>query len=175
LRLTDSRARHRRLETLLDTRLQFEPRRRGDIDFIFAASQAANARLLRPQLRFHFAGDLPTYATSDSFEPDVAANEDLDGLTFPDMPWMLGGALADSVSAAARVAWPGVNPRRNRLFAFGFDAYRLLSTLRGASPGASIQGLTGRLSVGADGRVRRELDWAQLKGGEAVVLSRAGE
>ena len=31
-------------------------------------------RLLRPQLRFHFAGDIPTYATSDAFEPDVRAN-----------------------------------------------------------------------------------------------------
>jgi outer membrane PBP1 activator LpoA protein len=175
LRLTDSRARHRRLETVLDTRLQFEPRRRGDIAFIFAASQAANARLLRPQLRFHFAGDLPTYATSDSYEPDISANEDLDGLTFPDMPWMLGGALADGVSAAVRTAWPGLSTRRNRLFAFGFDAYRLLASLRSASAGTTIEGLTGRLSVGADGRVRRELEWAQLKGGEAILLPRTAQ
>ena len=88
-------------------------------------SPAATARLVRPQLRFHFAGDVATYATSDAFEPDPSANEDMEGLMFPDMPWMLGGDLADSVRSAAREAWPTGGPRRNRLFAFGFDAFRL--------------------------------------------------
>ncbi len=49
---------------------------------------------------------------------------------FPDMPWMLGGDLAESVRAAAREAWPTGGPRRNRLFAFGFDAFRLTTALR---------------------------------------------
>ena len=61
---------------------------------------------MRPQLRYHYAGDIPTYATSDAFEPDVRANQDLDGLMFPDMPWMLGGDLAEAVRAATRDAWP---------------------------------------------------------------------
>jgi outer membrane PBP1 activator LpoA protein len=125
LRLTDSRARHKRLESVLGTKLQFEPRRRGDIGFIFAASQANIARLLRPQLKFHFAGGVPTYATSDAFEPDPNANQDMDGLIFPDMPWMLGSNLAEAVRASTREAWPSGGPRRNRLFAFGFDAYKL--------------------------------------------------
>ena len=60
------------------------------------------------------------------------ANEDMQGLMFPDMPWMLGGEPADSVRAAAREAWPTGGPRRNRLFAFGYDAYRLATSLRGA-------------------------------------------
>ncbi len=38
LRLSDSDARHKRLESVLGTKLEFEPRRRGDIDFIFAPS-----------------------------------------------------------------------------------------------------------------------------------------
>src|SRR5205807_554284 len=97
LRISDSTARYRRLESALGTKLQFEPRRRADIEFIFAAAQPNTERLLRPQLRFHYAGDIPTYATSDAFEPDVRANEELDGLMFPDMPWMLGGDLADAV------------------------------------------------------------------------------
>ena len=117
---------------VLGTKLQFEPRRRGDIEFIFAPAQANTERLLRPQLRFHYAGDIPTYATSDAFEPDVRANEDLDGLMFPDMPWMLGGDLADAVHAAAREAWPTGGPHRGRLFAFGFDAFRLAQALRHA-------------------------------------------
>src|SRR5205807_261775 len=83
----------------------------------------------------------------DAFEPDVRANEELDGLMFPDMPWMLGGDLADAVHAATREAWPSGGPQRGRLFAFGFDAFRLAQALRrrGAPGDVSLAGLTGRL------------------------------
>jgi outer membrane PBP1 activator LpoA protein len=117
LRIADSTARARRLEALLGTKLVFEPRRRADIGFIFAPAQANIERLLRPQLRFHYAGDIATYAISDAFEPDPRANEDLEGLMFPDMPWMLGGDLADAVRSAAHDAWPSGGPHRGRLFA----------------------------------------------------------
>jgi outer membrane PBP1 activator LpoA protein len=168
LRITDSRQREKRLESILGTKLAFEPRRRADLDFIFAPGPAATARLVRPQLRFHFAGDLPTYATSDAFEPDPNANEDMEGLIFPDMPWMLGSDLADSVRNAAREAWPTGGPRRNRLFAFGFDAFRLANSLRavGANNNVNVDGLTGRLTLDAERRVHRELAWAQLHNGQ---------
>jgi len=172
LRINDSNARHKRLESILNTKLQFEPRRRTDIGFIFAASQANIARLLRPQLKFHFAGSVPTYATSDAFEPDPNANQDMDGLIFPDMPWMLGGALADTVRASMREAWPTGGPRRNRLFAFGFDSYRLLTALRRAPSGSpvSVEGLTGQLTLDPDRKVRRELFWAQIQQGQPRML-----
>ena len=171
LRIQGSRARAKRLESILGTKLAFEPRRRADLEFIFAPSSAAStARLVRPQLRFHFAGDVPTYATSDAFEPDPNANEDMEGLMFPDMPWMLGSDLADSVRAAARDAWPTGGPRRNRLFAFGFDAFRLSSALRTGGPNVNVDGLTGRLTIDGDRRVHRELAWAQLHNGQTKPL-----
>jgi outer membrane PBP1 activator LpoA protein len=177
LRIGESNARLKRLESVLGTKLEFQPRRRSDIAFIFAASQVATARVLRPLLKFYFAGDVPTYATSDAFEPNPNANQDMDGLIFPDMPWMLGGALADSVRTAANDAWPSSGPRRNRLFAFGFDAYRLATALRAAPSGApvAVDGLTGRLSLDAERRVHRELDWAQLHDGQPRVLARVAE
>jgi outer membrane PBP1 activator LpoA protein len=172
LRINESIARYKRLESVLGTKLQFEPRRRADIEFIFAPAQAATERLLRPQLRFHYAGDIPTYATSDAFEPDTRANEDLDGLMFPDMPWILGGDLADAVRAASRDAWPSGGAYRGRLFAFGFDAFRLAQGLphHGVAGSINIEGLTGRLSLDADRRVRRELGWAQVHNGELRLL-----
>ena len=172
LRTSDSTARFHRLESILGTKLQFEPRRRNDIEFIFAPAPANLERLLRPQLRFHYAGDIPTYATSDAFEPDVRANEDLEGLIFPDMPWMLGGDLADAVRAATREAWPAGGPYRGRLFAFGFDSFRLMQALRhpGVSGAINVAGLTGRLSLDAQRHVRRELGWAQLHDGEVRLL-----
>jgi outer membrane PBP1 activator LpoA protein len=177
LRISDSTARWHRLESVLGTKLQFEPRRRGDIEFIFAPAQANIERLLRPQLRFHYAGDIATYATSDAFEPDVRANDDLDGLIFPDMPWMLGGDLADAVRAATRDAWPTGGPYRGRLFAFGFDAFRLAQALRHApvTGQISVDGLTGRLSLDNEHRVRRELVWAQLYQGGVRLLPAAAQ
>jgi outer membrane PBP1 activator LpoA protein len=171
LRISDSRARHRRLESILGSKLQFEPRRRGDIEFIFAASQSSMARLLRPQLRFHYAGDIPTYATSDAYEPDPMANEDMQGLIFPDMPWMLGGEPADSVRAAARDAWPTGGPRRNRLFAFGYDAYRIAVNLRGGKQKTlTLDGVTGKLSLDSERRIQRELACAQMQNGQAKPI-----
>jgi len=175
LRISDSRARAKRLESVLGVKLEFEPRPRGDIEFIFAASQVNTARLLLPQLRFHYVGGVPTYATSDSYEPASNANQDLEGLLFPDMPWMLGSELADSVHDAARVAWPDDGPNRNRLFAFGFDAYLLAAALH-AQPGAAqldVQGLTGHLSLDAERRVHRELVWGTLHNGQPHVLPAA--
>jgi uncharacterized protein len=96
---------------------------------------------------------------------------------FPDMPWMLGSDLADAVRAATRDAWPSGGPRRGRLFAFGFDAYRLAIGLRdrAAMNSVSIDGLTGHLSVDAGRRVHRELNWAQIHNGEIRVLPASGQ
>jgi len=175
LGIDQSRDRLDRLESLLGTRLQFVPRRRDDIQFIFSPAWPSIERLLQPQLRFYYAGGLPTYATSDAFDPDPRANQDLDGLTFPAMPWMVGSPLADAVQAAASQAWPAGGPDRGRLFAFGFDAYRLAQALRQNSAPASLDivGLTGGLTLEPDGRVHRQLIWARLHGGEIVPLPSA--
>ena len=178
LRISDSNARHKRLESILGTKLQFEPRRRSDIEFIFSPAQAAIERLLRPQLRFHYAGDIPAYATSDAFEPDMKANEDLDGLMFPDMPWMLGGDLRRR--GAQRDA-RGVAERRPEPRAAVRVRLRCVPAGAGAAPASgvagnvSVDGLTGRLSIDSDRRVRRELGWAQLHNGELRLLPAASQ
>lgn len=180
LRLSDSQARARRLESVLGTSLQFTPRRRGDIDFLFVPASAATARQLRPQLRFHFAGDIPAYTTSDSYEPNPQANTDLDGLMFPDMPWVLSAPgtvnVVSRVRTAAQQAWGDAAPR-SKLFAFGYDAWQLATAIQAgnANPGAApFEGLTGTLSFDDQRRVRRELNWAQLRGGNLRLLARAG-
>lgn len=176
LLIDQSRARLRRLESLLGTRLQFTPRRRGDIQFIFAPAPPQTERLLMPQLRYYYAAGVPTFSTSDGFAPDPTANQDLDGLRFLDMPWMLGGPLATAVRQVARAAWPDGGPDRGRLFAFGFDAYHLAMALMHTSEPTTIEldGLTGRLRLGADGRVHRQLAWAELDQGEVRLLPPPG-
>jgi hypothetical protein len=175
LGIDQSRDRLEKLESLLGTRFEFVPRRRDDIEFIFAPAPASIERQLQPQLRFYYAGGIPAYATSEAFEPDPRANQDLDGLMFPGMPWMLGSPLAEAVRSAASQAWPAGGPSRGSLFAFGFDAYRLAEALREnrAPSSLAIGGLTGQLTLDPDGRVHRQLIWAQLHGGEVTELPNA--
>jgi len=146
---------------------------RSDAAFVFVVGSAAATRLIIPQLKFHFAGDVPAYSTSDSFEPDATANSDIDGLYFPDMPWMIANdPVTDQIRDAVRAAWPAQTSRRDRFYAFGFDAYRLVPALR-ASSGANlnqISGMTGKLHVDEHNRVRRDLEWAQIKNGIPFVL-----
>lgn len=174
LRLSDSRERHARLANTLGMKLEFEPRRRGDVQFIFVAAQPSQGRLIRPQLRFHYAGDVPMYTTSDAYEPDENANVDLDGVMFPDMPWMISSDTAsESLRESVREAWPARANRRGRLYAFGFDAYRLVPTVRNGTRGSAnpIGGVTGRLTIDGEGRVRRDLDWAVIKDGQPRMLA----
>ena len=173
LLIDESRARANALSAALGTRFEFEPRRRGDAQFIFVGAQPVQGRSLRPALRFHFAGDLAVYATSDIFEPDAKANNDLEGVIFPDMPWVIS---PDAASAELRTAlgrhWPVRARGRGRLYAFGFDACRIVPLLKAGQFGRahSIPGMTGLLSVDESGHVNRELDWAKVSGGRAVPL-----
>jgi outer membrane PBP1 activator LpoA protein len=145
------------------------PTHRSDASFIFVASSSPGpARLILPQLRFHYSGDVPVYSTSDSFAPDPAANTEIDGLFFPDMPWMVSNdAVTTQIRDSVRAAWPAGTARRDRLYAFGFDAYRLVPALRGNPPTQAneIAGVTGKLYIDAGNHVRRDLDWAQIRSG----------
>ncbi|MFO1375881.1 MAG: penicillin-binding protein activator [Steroidobacteraceae bacterium] len=152
---------------------QFAYNLRSDVDFIFMPAQPTQGRLVRPQLKFHHAGALPAYATSDIYEPSESANTDLDGVAFPDMPWMIDEAAESGARGTIQRLWPERARRRGRLFALGFDAYRLVGEIAGArSPFAKpVAGATGLLTLDADRRVRRELDWAQIRGGQPRLLA----
>jgi hypothetical protein len=147
---------------------------RTDAAFVFvAAGSPGAARQILPQLKFHFVGDVPVYSTSDSFEPDPAANSDLDGMLFPDMPWMVADdPVTAQIRDGVRAAWPARTTRRDRLYAFGFDAYRLVPALRSRSLAGTgeIAGVTGKLRLDEHNRIHRDLDWVQIKDGVPAGL-----
>jgi outer membrane PBP1 activator LpoA protein len=138
--------------------------------FAFIAASAQTARAIRPQLRFQMAYDVPVYATSDAWDPAARSVPDLDGLTFPEMPWILHAGLGAPELWQVLHADGSAGARsRLRLYAFGFDAYQLLRGLNVAARGVPVQGLTGRLVIAPDGRVSRELEWARVQGGRPEV------
>ena len=162
LNLDASERRARQLRGVLQRSISFEPQRRQDVDVIFTGAFPREARLIRPLLRFHHAMDLPVLATSHVYTGSVnpAADRDMDGLRFVDMPWLLDPvADSDGLSRDALLRhWPGIE-RQPRLYALGIDAYRILpylETMR-AYPGDSIDGKTGVLLLDSDGRVHRKL------------------
>ncbi len=146
---------------------------RADATFVFVAGTPGAARQILPQLKFHYAGDIPVYTTSDSYEPDPGANSDLDGMLFPDMPWMVAtDPVTLQIRDGVRAAWPARTARRDRLYAFGFDAYRLVPALRSKTPtqAAEISGVTGKLHLDEHNRIRRDLDWSQIRNGVPNAL-----
>jgi uncharacterized protein len=167
LLLDESRARHQRIQAALGRTLEYEPRRRQDADFLFLAARPSEALLIRPQLRFHYAGTLPVYSTSHMFDPGVSGNPDLDGVMFADMPWRVG-AGDEEFMAQFRVFGANALDRNGRLYAFGADAYRLVPLLynRSETLTSGVAGLTGVLRVGHDRRVHRELAWGRFHQGE---------
>jgi len=171
LNLTRSNQRFRRLAANIVPVVEFEPRRRQDIDVIFVATNPMNGRLLVPQLRFHYAGDLPTYATSDIHSPAIGADPDLDGILFPDSPWVLSPDQASAdLKASFATYWPQRAAQWPRLFAMGFDAYRLIPLLSSQTAEFSaIPAMSGELSLDAEGRVHRRLPVAQFRNGRPVT------
>ena len=174
LNVTRSRERHQRLAASLGVPVQFpEARRREDIDMIFVvAFESQPGRLLASQLRFFGAGDIPVYATSNIFDTArTTRDNDLNGFIFADTPALLS---PDNDASAARsevqTYWP---QRMNqlRVYGMGADAYALIAPLY-ASEGAawSLRGMTGDLSLDAQGRVRRLLPLAQFRSGRPVPL-----
>ncbi len=146
---------------------------RTDAAFVFVAAGGATARLIVPQLKFNYAGDVPAYSTSDSFEAESRSNADLDGLFFPDMPWMVSADPATGqIRDGVRSAWPARTARLDRLYAFGFDAYQLVPALqaRTLGGGGELAGVTGKLHLDEHNRIRRDLDWAQVRNGVPAAL-----
>lgn len=170
--LDRSQQRRRALARTLGETPAFEPRRRQDVEMVFIAGFPAQARQIRPQLRFHHAGDLPVYATSHVFAGTVdrRRDRDLDGIIFPDMPWTL--APRDYPAAAQlRELWGARFDNRSRLFAMGYDAYRLIPLLREGDNGfhGYFPGATGNLYVDENQAIRRLLRWAQFHRGAPDV------
>jgi hypothetical protein len=177
LRVEDSDARHVHLQNVLGTKLNFEPRHRGDIEFVFIVpASATNARLIQPQLKFFYSGDIPSYSLSNAYEPDSTdANRDIDGLLYPDMPWMVSDdASLDAIRSNIEQAWGNGVAWRSRLFAFGYDACQLMLALSGGHQklaDVQVAGLTGQLHFDANGRVQRDLIWVQSRDGEPKRLT----
>jgi hypothetical protein len=173
LNLTTSNHRRSILQQAIQEQVKFEARRRQDVDMIFIAANSRQARLIKPQLKFHHAQDLPVYATShiSSSNAKPEDDRDLNEILFVDIPWMLDNSNNRDYREVNQY-WPQESQRFGRLFALGIDAYRMIRSLRRLmlNPEESQQHHTGLLSVDKSGRVKRSLLMATYQNGKARLL-----
>jgi hypothetical protein len=180
LNVTQGEERRELIQQAVGQRVHFEPRPRQDIDLVFLATDARSGRLIRPQLSFFRARRIPVYATSHIFSgrENALHDIDLDGVLFADMPWMLvGEGNLKAVRDSLRANWPHAQTDLDRLFALGVDSYAVLPHLSrlNSDPTARFLGVTSGLSLDPQGRLKRQMLWAQFKRGvPALIDSGAG-
>jgi len=153
-----------------------QARSRADIDVIYLAGSIEHTRLLKPFIDVNispFMQPIPVYANSASHSArDAISENDLDQVHFSEAPWL----LPDHPRFNELEQLLGL--RRNwgynlaRLAAFGHDAMLLSarSPWLAEVPGYQLQGLTGVLTSSYQGKVQRQLRWAQFAGHRVVPL-----
>jgi len=178
LNITEGETRKAALSSLLKTRLKYEARIRQDIDFIFLAASRKLARLIKPELNFHQARQLPVYSTSHVYggKPNRRTDHDLSGIIFGDMPWLLltSGDMA-KVKETLQDDWPYKGTPLDRLYALGVDSYAIIPQLNriSSNPEVRFNGVSSSLSMGQRGRLHRQLLWARFRGGYPRLLDTA--
>ncbi|MBR9909087.1 MAG: ABC transporter substrate-binding protein [Gammaproteobacteria bacterium] len=171
LHINQSEERAKAMRGLLNRNLEFEPRRRQDIDMLFLVARSQEARQINPTLAFHYASQLPVFATSYIFDGDEdgKGDRDLNGIKFSTLPWYF-----DKSSPEKRAIQATVNPAPSyqRLYALGIDSFHLYPRLQQLeqSPLARFYGSTGSLSLSPQRRIERDQVWAEIVNGSARPL-----
>ena len=176
LNIDKSEQRARDLRNKLKIKIHNVERRRQDADFIFIAAKPKHARQLIPQLRFHYADNLPVYSTSHIFTGiiDSAKDIDLNDVIFIDMPWILDTKRQLSiVQDALNRNWSQEKSEYRRLYALGIDAYNLIPDINRLNheEDSFMIGETGDLTIVRDNIIKRTLRKAKFIEGKPVLLN----
>lgn len=154
MQVAASESRRTSIANVLGKPVEFLPRARGDLDAIVAFTNQVEAQALVPALRFHFADDLPVFATSQTARGDKYGV--LDGFELTEMPLFTtpNEAQRSLIDAYALQS----NPLAE-LFALGFDAFRVATwlPLLDVQSQIALPGASGNLWLEPGGRFRRDL------------------
>ena len=167
--------RYRKISGVIGQSVKFVPRRRFDVDFIFLSTDPTHGRLIKPHIDFLKAHDVPVYSTYHVFSGriDKISDQDLDGIRFADMNWLIDQSESMENLRSKLKADRNMSGSLRRIYAMGIDTYNLisrLSSLRGDS-NEKYHGVTSILTVDENGRVVRNPKWVQfIEGTPEVIL-----
>jgi len=165
-----SKDRARMVRAITNLPLETLPRRRQDIDAVFMAAKSNIAKQLKPLLAYHYASDLPVFATSQINNLDNRqSTRDLNGIQFVDMPWSLSTTVA--LRHAIEENFPATAGPYSRFYAMGIDAFQLAPRIEllGKVSNSHLQGMTGELSIDEQQTVQRKLQWATFRNGKPYI------
>ena len=165
LHISASELREDRIKKLLGSGIETTPMRRTDFDMIFLVAYPSTARQIKPLLNYYYAGEIPVYATSSVYagSPNTIKDRDLNGIIFPDLPWVFSHQLANK-------NWPEAWNSYNRLFALGMDSFALSTQLNQLVLFPAIKSPNGTLYLSANQQIARILSFAQFKDGIPVPM-----
>jgi outer membrane PBP1 activator LpoA protein len=170
LNIQNSETRRANLQRRLDVDIEFEFRRRQDIDMVFMVAYPAQARQLKPILNYQRATEIPIVATSYMYSgrSNADLDKDLEGIEFVEIPWRLS---PNFLKTQATEAFPKSINNYDLFVALGVDAFRLYPRLAQMSTFSDvrIQGVTGAMTMNPLGRIERKLDWAVIENGLAKI------
>ncbi len=143
---------------------------------VFLAVRGPQARALAPQLAAAGLGTRPRVGTSQLTSGTGNPTEDaaLDGIVYPTEAWPSRGAAGLPQASIAAAAIPSARGAAARLFAFGYDAWRIAAYLEHLATRADGQlaGATGDLRLDGFGNVVRQPAWGTFSSGTPVPLTR---
>lgn len=152
--------------------IEFEPRRRQDVDMIFLAAQASQARQIKPTLAFHYAADIPVYATSHVYsgKVDTKLDQDMNDIKFSTLPWFFEKHAAEK---KALQSYADNSLALQPLYAMGVDSFHLYPRLKQleAVRQANFYGHTGTLQLNDQNQFQRRQVWAEFKAGRPRLLA----
>jgi outer membrane PBP1 activator LpoA protein len=147
-------------------------------NMLFMVAFPKHGRQLQPLFK-SYGLELPTYSTSHLYydTPDSSQDRDSDGVMFVDMPWVLSpDDYGKQLQATLKQSFPDIHDtvQLKRLYAFGIDAYQLLSQLRqeNIQNFSQMQGQTGELQLDNIGSIHRQkLRWAKFVNGVPQLIT----
>ncbi|WP_404342493.1 penicillin-binding protein activator [Pseudoalteromonas mariniglutinosa] len=183
LEVDQSKTRINEIKSLFKQEVDSETRSRSDIDVVYILGDAIETRLIKPYLDVNvstFAERIPLYASSKSHSKQIDKTDknDLDGLYFTELPWMLEGQLKQhNLRMQYNALWPEDADIKQRLFAMSYDAVSLLGDIKQLSviSGKQFNGISGKLSIASNGTITRSLAWAQYKNKQIKMVELATE
>ncbi|RRN58821.1 LppC family lipoprotein [Pseudoxanthomonas sp. SGNA-20] len=143
-------------------------------DSVFLAVRGPQARALAPQLALAGFAARTRVGTSQLASGTGRAEEDavLDGIVYPTEAWATRGTTGLPGASRAAEMLPTARGPAARLFAFGYDAWRISAYLESLLSGTNgqLRGATGDLRLDGFGNVVRQPAWATFSGGQPVPL-----
>ena len=163
-----SKERAKKVRTIINTRFEFQPRRRKDIDAIVMIARPKTAKQINPLFAYHYANSIPIFSTSQVHSEKN--NNDLEGVEFIEMPWMLSSTI--DIKNQIHNNIPESSQTHERFYALGVDAFKLaprLTILKEVSD-SQIDGQTGTLSMNSFGQISRNMEWAKFRKGKTISI-----